>query len=110
MKKINLRSFHALCKSLKNWDHDYVEKRFQGSTKELVEFLNNCEELEIELFFSGFFCDNRVVALASDGDIDIKRLTTLEKIQLYINRGKTLCLLTNNEPSFVVNSCWNDDK
>ena len=109
MGEINLLNFQALCKDVMNWSQEYVEERFHGSRKELIEFLNSCEELEKELFFSGFFCENPVVALACDGNIDIKNLSTPEKVQIFINRGKTLCSLTNNKPGFVVKSYRDND-
>lgn len=107
-KKITLKQLNLLCKSLMNWNGKEVEARFHGTRKELVEALNGYDELEIELFFSGFFCENPIIELAADGQTELKKLSTSEKIGVFISRGLVLCYLTNHEPGFVVRPCWQD--
>lgn len=106
--KITLKKLDFLCESLMDWDIKDVETRFHGTRKELVEALNACDELAAELFFSGFFCDNPIVELAADGQTNINKLSSYEKVQVFIRRGLVLCYLTNHEPGFVVKPHWKD--
>lgn len=103
---ITLKQLNLLCKSLMNWDVKEVEARFHGSRNELLEVLNACDELEIELFFSGFFCENPVIGLAADGQMDMKKLSSSEKVSVLIRRGLVLCYLTHHEPGLVVKLYW----
>lgn len=105
---LTLKKLDLLCKGMMNWSTKEVETRFHGTRKELLEVLNTCEELEMELFFSGFFCDNPLVELAADGQMDIKKLSATEKVQVFIQRGLALCYLTNHEPGLVVRPYWKD--
>lgn len=106
--ELTLKKLDFLCESLMNWNVKEVETRFHGTREELLEVLNDCEELEIELFLSGFFCDNPIVELAADGQMDIQKLSTTEKVQVFIRRGLVLCYLTNHEPGLVVRPYWKD--
>ena len=107
-QKITLKQLNLLCKSLMNWGVKEVESRFHGSRKELLEVLNACDELEIELFFSGFFCENPVIGLAADGQVDMKKLSSSEKVSVFIHRGRVLCYLTHHEPGLVIRPYWKD--
>lgn len=107
-QKITLKQLNLLCKSLMNWNGKEVEARFHGTRKELLEILNGHDELEIDLFFSGFFCENPIIEALADGQTDVKKLSTSEKIGVFIGRGLVLCYLTNHEPGLVVRPCWQD--
>lgn len=106
--ELTLKKLDFLCKSLMDWNAKEVESRFHGTRKELLEVLNTYKELEIELFFSGFFCENLVVELAADGQMDIKNLSAADKVQVFIRRGLVLCYLTNHEPGLVIRPYWKD--
>lgn len=93
-----------------NWTPEKVESRFHGTREELLKALNNCDELETELFFSGFLCENPIVELAADGQMDIKNFSVVEKVQVFIRRGLVLCYLTNHEPGLVIRPYWRDKK
>lgn len=108
--QITMQNLNNVCKSIKNWNADDIEKRFYGSRKELIEALNNCAELEIELFFSGFLCENPLIDFFADGQIDIRNLSANEKISVFIQRGLVLCQLTNHEPGFVVKPYWHEKR
>ena len=71
-----------------------------------MQELNDCSEQEVELFFSGFFCENPIVEMLSDGQIDIKNLLPHKKVQIFIQRGLILCDLTNHEPGLIVKPHW----
>ena len=107
MEKITLRNLNLICKAFRDWNPEKVEERFHGTRKQLIKELNGCNEQEVELFFSGFFCENPIVEMLSDGQIDIKSLSSSEKVQVFIQRGLILCDLTNHEPGLVVKAHWN---
>lgn len=106
--KLTLKKLDFLCKNLMDWNVKEVEARFHGTREQLLEVLNTCEELEMELFFSGFFCENPIVELAADGQRDIKHLSSMKKVQVFIRRGLVLCYLTNHEPGLIIRPYWKD--
>lgn len=105
--KLTLKKLDLFCESLMNWSSKDVERRFCGTRKEILEALNGFDELAVELFFSGFFCENPLVELVAGGQT-IKKLSPHEKIQYFIHRGLALCYLTNHEPGLVVRPYWKD--
>ena len=110
MEKLTLKKLNFLCKSLMNWDSEKVEMRFYGERKEIVKELNSCSEQEIELFLSGFFCENPIVEALADGQIDIEQFSAAKKVQIFIRRGLMLCYLTNHEPGLVVKPYWKEQQ
>lgn len=103
-----MKSLNNLCKCIKNWSAKDIEKRFCGSRKELLEALNTHDELEIELFFTGFFCENPLIDFFADEQTDIRTLSADQKIAVFIKRGLLLCYLTNHEPGFVIKPYWHE--
>ena len=107
-QKLTLKKMDFLCESLMNWSPEDVEKRFHGTRKEILAALNDCNVLDVELFFSGFFCENPIVEMAAGGQSDITKLSNNDKIQVFIRQGLALCYLTNHKPGLVVRPYWKD--